>query len=112
MLSREFGAALAQADVIVLLDVYAARERAEDYPGVSGLTIARAAAEHAGGRQVLWLPTFEMAEHVLGGLLGPGDLCLVMGAGDVDALGRRLVATETAMRVATETVTEVARDGL
>jgi UDP-N-acetylmuramate-alanine ligase len=29
---------------------------------------------------------------VLGGVLGEGDVCLVMGAGDVDALARRLVA--------------------
>jgi UDP-N-acetylmuramate-alanine ligase len=29
---------------------------------------------------------------VLEGLLGEGDVCLVMGAGNVDALGRALVA--------------------
>jgi UDP-N-acetylmuramate-alanine ligase len=28
---------------------------------------------------------------VLHGMLGEGDLCLLMGAGDVDVLGRRLV---------------------
>jgi UDP-N-acetylmuramate--alanine ligase len=94
MLSREFGATLAQADVIVLLDVYPARERAEDHPGVSGLTIARATAERAGGRSVLWLPTFDVAERVLGDLLDAGDLCVVMGAGDVDVLGRRLVRAD------------------
>jgi len=27
----------------------------------------------------------------LKGMLGDGDVCLVMGAGDVDELGRRLV---------------------
>jgi UDP-N-acetylmuramate--alanine ligase len=104
MLSREFGVALAQADVVVLLDVYPARERAEDHPGVSGLTIARAAAEHAAGRQVLWLPTFDVAERVLGGLLGAGDLCLVMGAGDVDTLGRRLVERDGRRLVGTDVV--------
>jgi UDP-N-acetylmuramate--alanine ligase len=94
MLAREFGAALAQADVIAVLDVYPARERAEDHPGVSGLTIARAAVERAGGRPVLWLPGFDAAQHVLGELLEDGDLCVAMGAGDVDALGRRLVGGE------------------
>jgi UDP-N-acetylmuramate--alanine ligase len=92
MLAREFGAALAQADVIAVLDVYPARERAEDHPGVSGLTIVRPAVEHAGGRSVLWLPDFDAAQSVLGGLLEEGDLCVVMGAGDVDALARRLVS--------------------
>ena len=89
-LAREFGAALARADVAAVLDVYPARERAEDFPGVSGLLVAEATADAAGGRTVLWLPTFAVAEPVLASLLRDGDLCLVLGAGDVDALGRRL----------------------
>ncbi len=89
--AREFGAALAGADVAVLLDVYPARERPEDFPGVSGLLVAREAAARAGGRPVLWMPGFDEAERALHGLLRPGDLVLVLGAGDVDALGRRLV---------------------
>ncbi len=94
MLAREFGEALAPADVIAVLDVYPARERAEDHPGVSGLTIARAAAEQADGRPVLWLPEFDAAQHVLEGLLREGDLCVAMGAGDIDVLARRLVGGE------------------
>jgi UDP-N-acetylmuramate--alanine ligase len=94
MLAREFGEALAQADVIAVLEVYPARERAEDHPGVSGLAIVRAAAKRAGGRPVLWLPTFEVAQDVLGELLDEGDLCVVMGAGDVDVLGRRLAGVD------------------
>ncbi len=43
-----FGAALAQADLAVLLDVYPARERAEDYPGVTGKLVADAAADARG----------------------------------------------------------------
>jgi UDP-N-acetylmuramate--alanine ligase len=91
-LAREFGAALARADVAAVLDVYPARERAEDFPGVSGLLVAEAAADAAGGRSVLWLPDFATAERALRGLLRAGDLCLVLGAGNVDELGRRLVA--------------------
>ncbi|MGC2374273.1 MAG: UDP-N-acetylmuramate--L-alanine ligase [Solirubrobacteraceae bacterium] len=91
LLAEEFGEALAQADVIALLDVYPARERAEDHPGVSGLTLVRAIAAHAGDRPVLWLESLERAEHELPALLDDGDLCLVMGAGDVDALAHRLV---------------------
>jgi UDP-N-acetylmuramate--alanine ligase len=91
LLAREFGAALALADVVAVLDVYPARERAEDHPGVSGLLIAEAAADAAGGKPVYWLPGFAAAEGVLKDVLGKGDVCLVMGAGDVDALGRSLV---------------------
>jgi UDP-N-acetylmuramate--alanine ligase len=92
LLARDFGRALALADITVVLDVYPARERAEDHPGVSGLLIAEASADAASGRPVYWLPRFAEAEAVLGGLLSEGDVCLVMGAGDVDALGRALVA--------------------
>ena len=66
-LARDFGAALARADVAAVLDVYPARERAEDFPGVTGLLVAEAAADAAGGRPVLWLPTFDAAEPVLRG---------------------------------------------
>jgi UDP-N-acetylmuramate--alanine ligase len=91
LLAREFGAALALADAVVVLDVYPARERAADFPGVSGLLLAEAVADAAAGRPVYWLPTATDAERVLSGLLGEGDVCLVMGAGDVDALARALV---------------------
>jgi UDP-N-acetylmuramate--alanine ligase len=91
LLAREFGQALALADVVAVLDVYPARERPEDHPGVSGLLIAEAAVDAAQGRPVHWLPTFADTEPVLKRMLGAGDLCLVMGAGDVDTLARRLV---------------------
>jgi UDP-N-acetylmuramate--alanine ligase len=95
LLARDFGRALARADVTVVLDVYPARERAEQHPGVSGLLIAETAADAARGRPVYWLPGFDAAVSVLDGLLGAEDVCLVMGAGDVDGLARRLVATPT-----------------
>jgi UDP-N-acetylmuramate--alanine ligase len=91
LLARQFGRALTRAEVIVVLDVYPARERAGDHPGVSGLAIAEAAADGAEGRPVYWLPSFTDAEPVLHALLDRGDVCLVMGAGDVDQLGRALV---------------------
>ena len=91
LLASDFGRALARADVTVVLDVYPARERSEQHPGVSGLMIAEATADAARGRPVYWLPGFDAAASVLDGLLGTGDVCLVMGAGDVDALARRLV---------------------
>ncbi len=90
-LARDFGRALAAADAVVVLDVYRARERPEDFPGVDGKLIADAAADAAGGRDVAWLPAFDDAERFLRAQLRAGDVCLAMGAGDVDALGRRLV---------------------
>jgi UDP-N-acetylmuramate--alanine ligase len=90
--AREFGAALALADLAVVTDVYPARERAEDHPGISGRLVAEATADAAGGRRVAWLPSFDAAESFLRSELRADDLLLTLGAGDVDALGRRLLA--------------------
>jgi UDP-N-acetylmuramate--alanine ligase len=90
MLAREFGRALALADLVVVLDVYRARERPEDFPGVSGYLIAETTADAAGGRPVWWLPQLDEAEQQLRGELGEGDLLVTIGAGNVDALAVRL----------------------
>ncbi|HUA70607.1 MAG TPA: UDP-N-acetylmuramate--L-alanine ligase [Solirubrobacteraceae bacterium] len=91
-LAREFGRALAGADLVVVLAVYPARERAEDFPGVDGHLIAAATADAADGRVVAWMPSFDDARRLLSATLRGGDLCLAMGAGNVDALARSLVA--------------------
>ena len=52
--------------------------------------MAAAAADAAGGRPVAWLPGFDAAERFLRTELREGDLLLTLGAGDVDALARRL----------------------
>jgi UDP-N-acetylmuramate--alanine ligase len=91
-LARGFGMALAGADAVVVTGIYPARERQEDFPGVSGRLIAQAAADAPGARPVAWLPGFDAAREYLESILRAGDLCLVMGAGDVDALGRLLIA--------------------
>jgi UDP-N-acetylmuramate--alanine ligase len=88
--ARGFGAALAQADLPVVTGIYPARERAEDFPGVSGLLIAEAAADD--GAPVAWLPTLDEAHAFVAPRLGPGDLVLTLGAGNVDELAHRLLA--------------------
>ena len=90
MLARDFGRALALADLVVVLDVYPARERADDFPGVTGLLVAQAAADSAGGRPVWWLPEQAEARSMLEAELSDGDLVLTLGAGDVDRLARGL----------------------
>ncbi len=90
--AHRFGAALAAADEVGVLDVYAAREQpVGELAGVSGLDVARAAAEHAGGRPVLWLRDLETAERELAPRLREGDLLVTIGAGDVHELADALV---------------------
>jgi UDP-N-acetylmuramate--alanine ligase len=89
-LARDFGRALALADLVVVVDVYPARELPEDHPGVSGWLVAAATADAADGRPVYWLPRLEEAERFLAGELGENDVLLTLGAGDVDAVARAL----------------------
>lgn len=91
--AERFGAALAAADAVGVLDVYAARESAVgDLAGVSGLDVARAAADRSGGRPVWWLAEHARAVEFLVGELGEGDLLVTIGAGDVFKVGEDLLA--------------------
>lgn len=89
-LAREFGRALALADLACVLAIYPARERQEDHPGVSGWLVAAATADAAAGRPVYWTPAMEDAERLLRVELHEGDVLLTLGAGDVDRLAQRL----------------------
>jgi UDP-N-acetylmuramate--alanine ligase len=99
-LSEEFGAALALADEVAVLDVYAAREEpVGELAGVSGLRVAQAAAERMEGRPVWWLPEAEQARRALAErldrteALAEDDRILVtIGAGDIFRLAEALVA--------------------
>lgn len=90
MLAAEFGRALAAADLVCVLAVYEARERQEDFPAVDGRLIATAAADAAGGKEVLWLPELSDALAQLNTLLRADDICLILGAGNVRSLGEDL----------------------
>jgi UDP-N-acetylmuramate--alanine ligase len=89
-LAKQFGEALAVADAAMVVDIYPARERAEDYPGVTGYLIAAAAANAAHGRPVWWIPSMDEAAEVLANELRDGDVLLTLGAGNVDSLAERL----------------------
>jgi UDP-N-acetylmuramate--alanine ligase len=93
--AAEFGAALALADEIAVLDVYPAREEpVGPLAGVSGLDVARAAADRAGGKPVAWLPTAARAEAFLSRRLEDlpeGSILVTVGAGDIFKLGEALL---------------------
>jgi UDP-N-acetylmuramate--alanine ligase len=91
-LATEFGAALAAADEIAVLDVYPAREEpVGELAGVSGLIVAEAAADSGGGRPVWWLPDAERAASALAPRLRAGDLLITLGAGDINKLAEALI---------------------
>jgi UDP-N-acetylmuramate--alanine ligase len=94
--AAEFGAALALADEIAVLDVHPAREEpVGPLAGVSGLDVARAAADRGGGKPVAWLPTAARAEVFLGArleALPEGSILVTIGAGYIFKLGESLLA--------------------
>lgn len=80
----EFATSFDNADVLILTDVYPARE--EPIEGVSGKLISDAARD-AGHRHVHYVPRLADVPSALREILHEGDILLTMGAGDVHKVG-------------------------
>ena len=80
------GRALASADLVIVSEIYAAREK--PVPGVSGRQVANA-AKLAGARTVFQPVREKLGRSVLE-VLEPGDVVLTLGAGDITKVGREL----------------------
>ncbi len=81
--AADFGAALGAADLVVVMEVYAARE--DPLPGVTGALIAAAVPLPAG--QVHFEPSWSAVPPLVAGLARPGDVVVTIGAGDVTMIG-------------------------
>jgi UDP-N-acetylmuramate--alanine ligase len=86
--AEEFGRALALADRVIVTDVYAAREA--PIPGVTGELVAHAARR--AGAEVTYLAERREVPEAVAALLQPGDLCLTLGAGDLDLAARDILS--------------------
>ena len=85
-LFSDFVAQLRRPDVTFLAEIYAAREKNE--LGISSADLAREVPNS------LFFPTFEELEKSLRWAVGPGDVVLTVGAGDVYKIGEHLLAGE------------------
>ncbi len=85
-LATAFGEALSFADVVVVTDIYAAREAPE--PGVDATLVLQSVH---GPSQVRYVPALADVPTVLVPDLLPGDLVITMGAGDITTLGPRIL---------------------
>jgi len=83
-----FARAFFNADVLVVTDVYKAREAPIE--GVSGEEIARR-AQNYGHRSVHYVPEKEQLPDELAEITAEGDVVLMMGAGDIWRYSRDLV---------------------
>jgi UDP-N-acetylmuramate--alanine ligase len=87
-LMRDFAAALAPADELVLTEIYAAGE--EPLPGVTGETLA-AAVHQGSGKPVRFVKTLDAALSAVLEIVKPGDAVITLGAGSIGTLPRRLL---------------------
>jgi UDP-N-acetylmuramate--alanine ligase len=79
-LAAELGAALAAADDVTVTDVYPARE--QPLPGVTGKLVVDALSDL--GVLAGWTPAVEQGAARVARRARPGDVILVLGAGDVE----------------------------
>ena len=86
-LMDDFAAVLSEADVLILLEVYAAGE--DPIAGADGRAIARAVRSR-GGVEPVFVEELDGLAAVLESVLADGDLVLTMGAGDIGALAPQL----------------------
>ncbi len=82
----EFAKSFAQADAVLFLPIYAAREK--NTSGVTSRELAVRALEFTGDAQ--FVETFEAAGQLLRQSLTAHDVLVVMGAGDVSILAQQL----------------------
>ncbi|MEI6756297.1 MAG: UDP-N-acetylmuramate--L-alanine ligase [Chlorobium sp.] len=85
----EYGWALSRADIVYVADVYPAREKAVDYPGVDGELVA-AAVRKAGGKHVEFVADKELLLSLLRPYSVSGNMILFMGAGDITQLASKV----------------------
>lgn len=86
---EEFGDSFADADLLVLTDVYAAGEPPRD--GVTGKLLVDATLDRHPHRPLAWMPTLDDVVGYLAGALRPGDLLMTVGAGDITTVGPRVL---------------------
>ena len=86
---EEFGRAFFDADVLVLTDVYPARE--EPIQGITGELIANAAKDF-GHKQVHYVPDKTKIPAFLASIARKGDMIITMGAGDIWKFGEAFIA--------------------
>lgn len=85
---EDFGRSFFNADVLVVTDVYPARE--EPIQGITGELIANTAKEF-GHKNVHYVPDKQAIPEFLMSIKRPGDIIITMGAGDIWKYGEEFI---------------------
>ena len=87
---RDFADAFEGADQVVITDIYPADEAPR--PGVTGRLVADAVTAAHPETNLTYVPERDQWVPVVRSLLRPGDVCLVLGAGDISTCVPELLA--------------------
>ena len=91
-LIEEFASAFGDADEVLVLPVYAARERIEDFPYDAAWLNPIAISRRLRHRSARPMATMNDAAGMLFGLTRGGDVVITLSAGDGNAVGERLLS--------------------
>jgi UDP-N-acetylmuramate--alanine ligase len=94
----QFGKAFADADTVMVLDIYAASEA--PIPGITGERVAQAIQSSGGKQAARYASSFDEAARQVSALAEPGDMVLTLGAGSVSQLGPMVLEQLKHKRVA------------
>jgi UDP-N-acetylmuramate--alanine ligase len=85
---KEFGRSFFNSDILIVTDVYPARE--DPIPGVSGELVYLAAKEY-GHKNAFYIPRKEEIASFLLKIVKENDMVITMGAGDIYKIGTELL---------------------
>ncbi len=88
-LADRFGSAFDGADIVVVTDVYGARE--QPIPGVNGRLVTEAIRTNGTDVTTMYIARLEDAPGFVAGLVDAGDVVLTLGAGDVTTAAPRIL---------------------
>ncbi|MDE2218049.1 MAG: UDP-N-acetylmuramate--L-alanine ligase [Patescibacteria group bacterium] len=87
LLLEDFGKSFANADEIILADIYAARESNDE--SINSKILAEEIIKNGG--KAVYAESFEKIENFLDGNAKKGDVIITMGAGDVLKIGENMI---------------------
>ena len=93
----EYADAFVGADVVVLTDIYPSGTT--PMPGITGRLIVNAVLDAHPRARVVWLPRRDDMVSFLAGEVGPGDVCISMGCGDIATLPEEILARRSRQRL-------------
>jgi UDP-N-acetylmuramate--alanine ligase len=96
VLSPTYADAFADADVVVITDIYASGTT--PIPGVTGKLVVNAVLDAHPATRLAWIPKRADLVDYVAALLRPGDVCISMGCGDIATFPDEVVERRAQLR--------------